>query len=83
LFVFGSNTQVAGFSIPAIEGPGVIRLMIDPMTLMEGNFFLSLSIHSWDHTIQYHRREDWYPFVITHAVGALGLFHLNARWDIN
>ncbi len=81
LYVFGSNTQIGGFRIPAIEGAGMIRLTINPLALMEGNFFLSLSIHSWDHTIQYHRREDWYPFVVTNSTGGHGLFHLNASWD--
>lgn len=58
-FVFGSNTQIEQYPIECIEGDGTIRLKLDPLTVMQGNFFLSLSIHSWDHVIQYHRREDW------------------------
>ncbi len=81
MFVFGSNTQIAEYPIPAIEGKGVIRLLLDPLSLMQGNFFLSLSVHSWDHSIQYHRREDWYPFVVKNPTGSLGLFHLNSRWE--
>ena len=82
MFVFGSNSQLAEYPIDAIDGKGSMRLTIDPLSLMNGNFFLSLSIHSWDHTVQYHRQEDWYPFVVKNPTGTLGLFHLNTRWEM-
>lgn len=82
LFVHGSNSQIAGTVIPEIEGEGVMRLKLDPMRLMQGNFFLSLSIHSWDHTVQFHRREDWYPFVVKNPTKALGLFDLDSAWEL-
>jgi ABC-2 type transport system ATP-binding protein/lipopolysaccharide transport system ATP-binding protein len=81
-YVFGSNTQLAGYKIDSIEGPGAIRLKINPLTLMHGNFFLSLSVHSWDHAVQYHRLEDWYPFVVKNPGQDQGIFHLNAEWEI-
>jgi len=80
--VFGSNTQLTEYNIDTINGQGCMRMTIDPLSLMNGNFFLSLSIHSWDHAIQYHRREDWYPFVVKNPTGTLGLFHLAARWEM-
>ncbi|MDD4735396.1 MAG: ABC transporter ATP-binding protein [Kiritimatiellae bacterium] len=79
-YVFGTNTQLQKQSIPALEGEGAIRLTIDPLTLMQGNFFLSLSIHSWDHATQYHRREDWYPFGVKNELGSEGIFRLPAAW---
>jgi len=81
LYVFGSNTQIAGQAVPRLEGRGTVRLALDPLTLMQGSFLLSLSIHSDDHAVQYHRREDWYPFAVRNPTGALGLFHLNSRWE--
>ncbi len=79
-YVFGSNTQIAKYTIAAIEGEGSVRLSLDPLNLMQGNFFLSLSVHSWDHSQQYHRREDWYPFAVKNSTDALGIFHLNSSW---
>jgi len=79
--VFGSNTQLAGHPVDAIEGEGTIRLSLDPLTLMAGNYMLSLSIHSWDHAQQYHRREDWYPFAVRNNTGAPGAFFLQTRWS--
>lgn len=81
MYVFGSNTQIAKYPIPFIEGAGRVRLTIPALPLMQGNFFLSLAIHSWDHSVQYHRREDWYPFVVKNVTGAEGLFFLPAHWS--
>jgi len=81
-FVYGSNTQIAGFGIDHVEGQGRIMLKINPLTLMHGNFFLSLSVHSWDHAIQYHRLEDWYPFVVKNSTQEQGIFRLNSSWEM-
>lgn len=79
-YIYGSNTQIAGFPLAAVEGEGRLRLSLAPLTLMHGNYFLSLSIHSWDHARQYHRREDWYPFAVKNPTGALGVFQLAHAW---
>ncbi|MCF7837669.1 MAG: ABC transporter ATP-binding protein [Candidatus Marinimicrobia bacterium] len=81
LYLYGSNTQLAGYELPAIEGAGVIRLTLDPLPLLAGNFFLSLSVHSWDHAIQYHRREDWYPFAVRNPTQEPGLVRLAGTWS--
>lgn len=80
LYVYGSNTQLAKCAVPFIEGEGAMRLTLDPLTLKGGNFFLSLSIHSPDHAAQYHRREDWYPFVVKDPTETPGLFELHSAW---
>ena len=81
LYIHGSNTQIAGYGIDQVEGEGTIRLVLEPLTLIEGNFVLSVSVHSEDHREQYHRREDWYPFAVRRTGGALGLFELPSRWE--
>jgi ABC-type polysaccharide/polyol phosphate transport system ATPase subunit len=81
-FIFGTNTQIMEVPVPPLEGEGVVRLAFDPLTLMEGKYFLSLAIHSWDHATQYHRREDWYPFAVKNESTAHGVFQLPCRWDV-
>lgn len=81
LYVFGSNTQIQKHDIPAIEGAGTVKLDLSPLRLMHGNYFLSLSIHSWDHAEQFHRREDWWPFAVRNPTGALGMIQLDSRWS--
>jgi ABC-type polysaccharide/polyol phosphate transport system ATPase subunit len=80
-YIYGSNTQIQGVDIPFIHGEGTVRLRLDPLNLMQGNFFLSLSIYSWDHAVQYHRREDWYPFAVKNAGQDLGVFRLSTTWE--
>ena len=81
IYVFGSNTQIAKIPLEAIEGDGVMRLTINPLTLMAGRFFLSLSIHSWDHSVQYHRQEDLHPFMVKDDSQHHGLLHLDTAWE--
>lgn len=80
-FIFGTNTQIMNVPVPDLEGEGVMELRIDPLTLMEGKYFLSLSIHNWDHSVQYHRQEDWHPFAVTRAdADHEGVFQLPTTW---
>ena len=80
-FIYGTNTQILQVPIGPVEGHGVVRLSFEPLALMEGKYFLSLAVHSADHTVQYHRREDWYPFAVKNASSAYGVFQLNGVWS--
>lgn len=82
-FIYGTNTQIMNVPVPTLSGDGVVRLKIEPLSLMEGKYFLSLAIHSWDHTVHYHRREDWYPFAVKSESPAHGIFQLPCEWQIN
>jgi ABC-type polysaccharide/polyol phosphate transport system ATPase subunit len=81
-FIFGTNTQIMNYPIPAVEGEGVMELRIEPLTLMEGKYFLSLAVHSWDHAVQYHRREDWHPFAVKSVSSSIGVFQLPCAWKL-
>ena len=82
VYIYGSNTQIQQIRVPRIEGEGVVRLKLDPLDLIQGNFFLSLSMHSWDHAVQYHRREDWYPFAVKNVESDQGLIRISSGWDV-
>ena len=79
-YVFGSNTQIEGVPVEALDGEGRVKLTFSPLWLKKGNYFLSLSVHSWDHSVQYHRREDWHPFKVSDRSKAPGLVHLPHQW---
>lgn len=77
MYLYGTNTQIekaAERTLP--KGPGQQKIRLDPLLLREGNYFLSLSIHSWDHVTQFHRREDWYPFAVRNTNDAPGMVTL-------
>lgn len=79
-YVYGTNTQIMKVPLDQVEGEGRVQLRLDPLRLMQGNYFLSLSVHSWDHAEQFHRREDWYPFGVKNPTEALGVFQLDCNW---
>ncbi len=80
--IYGSNTQIMNYPIACVEGKGVMRLTIDELPLIQGKFFLSIATHSWDHSIQYHRREDWYPFNVTNPNQDEGYVRIQAHWEM-
>jgi ABC-type polysaccharide/polyol phosphate transport system ATPase subunit len=82
MYLFGTNTQLTETPVADIApGTGTFRFSMDPLLLREGNYFLSLSCHSWDHATQFHRREDWYPFGVRNTDDAQGLVTLPTRFD--
>lgn len=83
MYLYGTNTQLAKSTVPDIApGEGVFRFSMDPLLLREGNYFLSLSSHSWDHATQFHRREDWYPFAVRNADDAPGMVTLPTHFGV-
>lgn len=79
--IFGSNTEIEGHPIAAVKGQGMIGLLIEPLTLRQGSFFLSLSCHAPDHQTQYHRLEDWIAFSVNDETNRAGIIHLPNFWD--
>lgn len=59
--VYGSNTQVEQFAIPAIEGKGSVVLRLNEPRLNRGSYLFSFSVHSWDHKQNYHRLDNYFP----------------------
>lgn len=80
-YLFGTNTDIMKIPVGIVgPGEGTMRLVIRPLRLGEGKYFLSLAMHSHDHKVQYHRREDWYPFSVTSTSTAMGVLHLDCEW---
>lgn len=77
----GSNTQIDGFRIESIEGPGVLRLALPALPLLKGHYLLSLSIHSQDHNTNYHRQDYTYPFDVVSSTGRIGIVDAASRWE--
>jgi len=78
--VFGTNTQIAGLSLPLPRGPGRVAVEIDPLPLLTGKYYLSVAVHSPDHQIQYHRQESWYAFNVRNGTRHHGEVLFPCRW---
>ena len=63
--VFGSNTQLEHYDIGEIdERGGRVSFEIDASALQAGNYMVSLSLHSADHQVNYHRLDNALSFYI-------------------
>ncbi len=81
VLVCGSNTHNESYPIPFVDGKGAIRIRLEPLTIREGSYFLSLSCHSPDHKTQYHRLEDWIAFSVTDKTERAGLVTVDSHWE--
>ena len=79
--VFGSNTEIAGFDLPFIEGEGTLTLAVDAAALHAGGYTMSFSLHSRDHAVNYHRLEHAMPFYLPGRARFDGVCHLPSAWS--
>lgn len=78
--VYGNNTQIEKFKIPLINGRGEIVLRIENLSLAQGSYLLSFSIHSEDHLTNYCRLDNTYEIRITADSGFEGCY-MPCRWS--
>ncbi len=79
---YGTNTIIEKYDIDNIEGKGVITVNLNPLTLLQGKYYLSLAVHSADHKQQYHRRDNWYVFWVVPDRKADGFLNIPCQWRL-
>jgi lipopolysaccharide transport system ATP-binding protein len=81
--VTGPNTQFGGYEIPHIEGTGTIRYSVPSPTLLEGTYYLSVSVHNWEDTQMFDYHDRLYPFRVLPSTGErYGIVTLRGEWDL-
>lgn len=80
--ICGDNTQIEQAYIPFIEGNGEIILDIDQLPLAAGNYLMSFSLHSADHSVNYHRLDHAFPVVISGGKQVDGCCYIPCRWSM-
>ncbi|MCX6349124.1 MAG: ABC transporter ATP-binding protein [Candidatus Aureabacteria bacterium] len=82
VLAMGSNTQMGNASIPFVDGTGKMILRFKNLPLLPGRYFLSLSIHSQDHLINYHRQEYFYSFAVVSGLRGVGIAGIPVAWEL-
>lgn len=80
--LFASNTQMAGFDIPRVEGEGRVTVRIDGLALAAGSYLFSVSAHSADHTTSYHRLDNAFVLSVESDMRADGCCWFPCRWQM-
>lgn len=78
----GTNTLIENYKIDKVENKGVMVVEFNPLTLLQGKYYLSLAIHSDDHNTQYHRRDNWYIFWVDPDRKADGFLNMPCKWRL-
>lgn len=79
--VYGNNTQLVGHKIPEISGSGDLLLTIDKISLSAGLYAMSFSVHSSDHTTNYHRLDNMLQVTIENPNKCDGFCYMPCSWD--
>ncbi len=82
MIYFGSNTQIQNVNIPYVSGKGSIQLTFDPVYLPKGKFYLSVSSHSFDHTVDYHRKDNFCHFWMENPRKEIGFTDIPHQWEV-
>lgn len=83
LHIHGTNTALAKFDIPFIEGRGEIRYSTDVLPLLEGTYYLSVAIHDVAETQMYDYQDFYYKFGVRlgPASQRFGTIYIPAHWE--
>lgn len=80
--VFGSNTQVEGVNLEAIEGSGELILTLETLPVAAGNYLFSFSLHSPDHRENYHRLDYAFSITVLSDSRFEGVCRIPCSWSI-
>ncbi len=78
--VCGSNTQIEGAVVPALAGKGTVDLRLSQLTLATGTYLFSFSVHSADHSANYHRLDHAYAVAVQAPRRFEGCCYLPSEW---
>ena len=79
--IFGSNTQIEGFRIPAIEGTGEVVVELSDLPVAAGNYLFSFSLHSADHRTNYHRLDHCFSITVLSDRRFEGVCRVPCAWS--
>jgi ABC-type polysaccharide/polyol phosphate transport system ATPase subunit len=80
--VHGSNTQVEGIAVPALDGEGCIELNLEELPMAKGSYMFSFSVHSEDHSKNYHRLDNCFPIAVECDKEFEGYTYMPSSWRV-
>jgi ABC-type polysaccharide/polyol phosphate transport system ATPase subunit len=80
--VYGTNTHLEDYVPARALGPGVVRLHLDDLRLVEGTYLLDVAVHRRDGTpYDYHR--GLYSFRMKSRIKDVGVYRPAHRWEFD
>ncbi len=79
--IAGSNCQAERITMPDLDGDGYVVLRIPSLSIAKGKYLLSFSVHSSDHSVNYHRLDNCFPIEVAASEEFAGVY-LKTEWSI-
>ena len=74
--MFGSNTDILGYELPAVEGRGRVVFRIPNVPFLDGTYLLTIGVHSRDEGTVYDWSEQRHRFEVMHPGRSSGMVDL-------
>jgi ABC-2 type transport system ATP-binding protein len=80
--VYGTNTRLQSVSLPPIDGERRVRYSFDEIPMIEGQYTVSVNLHTADEAEEYHHLERITSFRVFSPPNAVGVLHMNTTFEI-
>jgi ABC-2 type transport system ATP-binding protein len=80
--VYGTNTALRDVPLGTVEGRRLVRFDFGPIPMVEGQYFVTVGVHSRDETVQYHWLERQISFKVFSLSVDAGVLHLDPRIEV-
>ena len=77
--VYGTDTAVRHFDVGAFQGERRVRFLFEAIPMVEGQYFVSVTVESSDKSIRYHQVDHQAAFKVFSGVEDTGMIHLEPR----
>ncbi len=75
--VYGTNTALLGVRLREVEGRRLVRFDFGAIPMVEGQYFITVGVHSRDESKQYHWLERQLSFKVFSLRDHIGVLHLD------
>jgi homopolymeric O-antigen transport system ATP-binding protein len=82
LWCYGTNTNIEGLSIPALDGDGTVDCLLERLDLIAGTYHLDVAIQGRDNATSDYQH-GLYSFTMQSQLAEVGVFRIPHRWIIN
>lgn len=79
---YGTNTRLDSFPITNLAEPVTVRFEVPALNLHEGNFMLTVAVHSRDESIVYHWLDRLTEFTVYQRSTGIGIVDMSGDWRI-
>ena len=80
---YGTNTSLKGIELGTVTGEGVIEFDLKALPMLEGRYFVSLSVHSRDERTVYHWLDRYATFDMHSQMNDVGLLYIPCEISVN